>query len=68
MLVALVQGVVRAFDEYFSPLNEAGGEEAGDHAKDDFLEEGRVHFQLSRSRSGAIGRRALTRVPIGGFS
>lgn len=46
MLVALVQGIVSAFDEYFSPLDEAGREKTSDHANDDFLSKRRVHWQL----------------------
>jgi hypothetical protein len=46
MLIAFVQRIVSAFDEYFSPLDEAGRGEAGDHANDDFLDERRVHWQL----------------------
>ena len=46
MLVALVQSIVSAFDEYFSPFDEAGREEASDHANDDFLSKRRVHWQL----------------------
>lgn len=46
MLVALIQGIVSAFDEYFSPLDEAGREETSDHANDDFLSKRRVHWQL----------------------
>src|SRR6202521_1636526 len=56
MLVAFVQSVVRAFDKDFAPLNEAGREKAGDHAKNDFLEEGRVHCTLPGSRSSASDR------------
>jgi len=46
MLVAFVQSIVSAFDEYFSPLDEAGREEASDHANNDFLSKRRVHWQL----------------------
>jgi hypothetical protein len=46
MLVTPVQSIVSAFDEYFSPLDEAGREEASDHANDDFLSKRRVHLRL----------------------
>ena len=67
MLVTFVQSVVRAGDEHFSPLNEAGREETRDHAENDFLQKGRVHFPPKGSRSGARGS-AFTRSPIGRFS
>lgn len=37
MLVTFVQSIVSARDEYFSPLDEAGREEARDHAEHNFL-------------------------------
>ena len=43
VLVAFVERVVSAFDKDFAPLDEAGREEARDHAKNDFLDERRVH-------------------------
>jgi hypothetical protein len=46
MLVAFVQSIVSAFDEYFSPLDEAGRQETSNHANDDFLNKRRVHWQL----------------------
>ena len=46
MLVAFVERVVSAFDKDFAPLDEAGREEARDHAKNDFLDERRVHELL----------------------
>ena len=46
MLVALIQSIVSAFDEYFSPLDEAGRQEPSDHANDDLLSKRRVHWQL----------------------
>src|ERR1044072_3975766 len=54
VLVALVQGVISAFDEDFSPLNEAGRQETGDRADNDFLIERRVHWAGLGSRTGAI--------------
>ena len=46
MLVTPVQSIVSAFDEYFSPLDEAGRKKASDHANDDFLSKRRVHWRL----------------------
>ncbi len=43
MLVAFVQGVVGTFHENSCPFNEAGGQETGEGADEDFLEEGGVH-------------------------
>ena len=56
MLVALVQSVVSAFDEYFSPLDEAGRHETSHHANDDFLNKRRVHWLSLESRSGAMAQ------------
>jgi hypothetical protein len=43
VLVAFIQGVVRAGHEHLPPLHEAGGKKARDRAKDDFLGEGGAH-------------------------
>ena len=43
MLVAFVQGVVGTFHENSCPFDEAGGQETGKGADEDFLEEGGVH-------------------------
>lgn len=43
VLVAFVQGVVRAGHEHLSPLDEAGGEKARDRAKNDLLEKCGLH-------------------------
>jgi hypothetical protein len=43
MLVALVQSVVSPFHEYLCPLNERSGEETGESADENFLEEGGLH-------------------------
>ena len=43
VLVAFIQGVVRARHEHLPPLHEAGGKKARDRAKDDFLGEGAAH-------------------------
>jgi hypothetical protein len=51
VLVAFVQGVIRAGYEDFAPLNERGGKEPRDRAKDDFLDECGVHRQLSEAEA-----------------
>lgn len=66
MLVTFVQGIVGAGDEYFSPLDQASREETRDHAEDDFLQKGRVHFPAKGSRSGAMGT-ALPEAPLPRF-
>jgi hypothetical protein len=66
MLVTFVQGIVGAGDEYFSPLDQASREETRDHAEDDFLQKGRVHFPPKGSRSGAMGA-ALPEAPLPRF-
>lgn len=43
VLVAFIQGVVRAFYEDLGPLDQTGGEEAGKSADKDFLEKRGVH-------------------------
>ena len=43
MLVAFVQRVVSSFDKDFGPFDKRSGEETGEGANKDFLEEGRVH-------------------------
>jgi hypothetical protein len=45
VLIAFVQGIVRAGHEHFAPLNQRGGEESRDRAKDDFLDKCGVHRQ-----------------------
>ncbi len=67
MLVTFVQSIVSARDEYFSPLDETGREEARDHAEDDFLEKGRVHLR-SKGADAVPSWDAFTRSPIGQFS
>lgn len=66
MVVALVQGIVGAFDKYFSPLDEAGGEEAGDHAKDNFLWKRRVHFQTLGAEAVPSGEALSPESPLPG--
>jgi hypothetical protein len=43
VLVAFIQGVVSPFHEDFRPLDERGGEETGEGADEDLLEESGVH-------------------------
>jgi len=43
VLVAFVQRVVSSFDKDFGPFDKRSGEETGESANKDFLEEGRVH-------------------------
>ena len=54
-----VQRIVSTFDEHFSPLNEAGCSEAGDHANDDFLGKRRVHWQFQEAGEVPFGRVGL---------
>ena len=51
MLIALVQGVVGAFDEDFGPFHQRGGEESGEGANDNLLEESGVHPVFESSGS-----------------
>ena len=57
--VAGIKGVVSTFDKDLAPLDEAGGEKRGDHADEDFLDEGGVHWSLSGSRSNASENRSV---------
>ena len=63
VFVAFVQSVIRAGHKHLAPLDEAGGEKPSDHANDDFLDEGGVHYPSKESRSGA---RAVTNIPVTG--
>ena len=44
MLVAAIQGLIRAFHEDLSPFNKAGSGESRHGTNDDFLEKGGVHW------------------------
>jgi hypothetical protein len=46
MLVAFVQSIVSAFDEYLPPLDKAGRQETSHHANEDLLIKRGVHWQL----------------------
>jgi hypothetical protein len=67
MLVAFVQRIVSAFDEYFSPLDEAGREEASNHANDDFLNKRRVHWRLQGAEAVPLAGAALPETPLASF-
>jgi hypothetical protein len=49
MLVALVQGVIGAFDKDPRPLEHRRGKKTGQRAKDHFLEKRGVHFETSKA-------------------
>jgi len=44
MFVTAIQGLIGAFHENLSPLDQAGGGEARNHTDKYFLDKGRVHF------------------------
>ena len=44
MLVAAIQGLIRAFHEDLTPFNKAGSGESRHSTNDDFLEKGGVHY------------------------
>jgi hypothetical protein len=67
MLVALVQSIVGALDEYLSPLDKAGRQETSHHANDDLLIKRRVHRQLYAAEAVPLTW-TLTRNPIARFS
>jgi hypothetical protein len=67
MLVAFVQSIVSTFDEYFSPLDEAGREEASHHANDDFLSKRRVHLQLQGAEAVPLAGATLPETPLASF-
>jgi hypothetical protein len=43
MFVASIQGIIRSFDEEFSPFEERCGQKSGNHAKNDPLRKCPVH-------------------------
>lgn len=47
--IALVQSVIGTFHKDFCPLDQGGGEEAGEGANDDFLEKRGVHHRVNSS-------------------
>src|SRR6478672_3829250 len=62
VLIALVQGVVSPFYEDFGPLNERGGQESGEGADEDFLEERGVQpFSNSSDSASSQGLYKLLR-------
>ena len=68
VLVALVQGVVRAFHEDLSPLDQGSGKKGGEGTDQDFLKEGGVHPIFSSSESASrmlkMPRRIGTRFAV----
>ena len=46
MLVAAIQGLIRAFHEDLSPFNKAGSSESRYGTNDDFLEKGGMHWHF----------------------
>ena len=56
MLVAAIQGLIRAFHKDLPPFDKAGGGEGRHGTNDDFLEKGSVHWLL-RSMGNAIKTR-----------
>ena len=68
MLVAGVQSVVSPFDEYFSPLNEAGRQETSHHTNDDLLSKRRVHCPLLGAEAVPLGTSDyLPKPPLAGL-
>jgi hypothetical protein len=53
VLVALIQGVVRAFHENFGPLDQGSGEKSGESTDQDFLKEGGVHPIFNSNESAS---------------
>ena len=53
VFVALIQGIVRAFNENFRPLDQGRRKKPGKRADDNFLEKGGVHSRFN-STEGAI--------------
>jgi hypothetical protein len=53
VFVALIQGVIRAFNEDFGPLDQGRRKKSGKRADDDFLEKRGVHSRFNSSE-GAI--------------
>lgn len=60
VLVALVQGVVRAFHENLGPLDQGSGKKGGKSTDEDFLKEGGVHPIFSSSDSA----RRIAKMPL----
>ena len=68
MFVTAIQGLIGAFHENLSPLDQASGGEARNHTDKYFLDKGRVHFFSVRARevpwlrleSGDAGNRSAS--------
>ena len=67
MLVAFVQSIVSALDEYLSPLDKAGRQETSHHANEDLLIKRRVHWQLYAAEAVPLAW-TPARNPIAQFS
>lgn len=61
MLIALIQGIVRAFDKNLGPFDQGSGEKGGESTDQDFLKEGGVH-PIFGSNEGAS---QLVKMPRG---
>src|SRR4051794_19138132 len=57
MLVALVQSVIRTFNEHFSPFNERGGQKGAKRANHNLLEKSGMHVRLKPARPVPVRRR-----------
>jgi hypothetical protein len=67
MLVTVVQGLVRAFDEDLAPLKETGRSKPGKRAEDDLLDERGLHSsfkQHEKCQKTAAARSGFTKIPI----
>ena len=60
MFVTAIQGLIGAFHENLSPLDQAGGGEARNHTDNHFLDKGRVHF-LFKSMLSAMAKIGIGR-------
>lgn len=54
MRVSLIESVVSAFDKDLRPLNQGCGQEPGESANDDFLEERGVHPHFDSSEGARL--------------
>lgn len=62
MLVTLVQGVIGAFHEDLTPLNDDGGSKANQGAEDNFLKKRGVHAPLDSSAGASLPK--LPKTPL----
>ena len=66
MLIALVQGIIGAFDKNPSPLDEGGGEESRDRTENHFLEKSSVHAIKNSIHDASDA--FFTKIPTASFS